>query len=398
MAQTKTKNIPNYDWSYVKEKIFRSYSTYLFLRTQSMFEYQNLPESIPARYLEKYLQENGQCCICSVDGTLYALIGSPGGELDAYYQPTTYVVANPYLNFSKELTVDRDCVLFRNDNEMMGLTPLISRYAGMLTENLITIRRSDVMMRTMYFISAPDDKSLQSSKMFLDDIEEGTSGVVADSPFFDGIKTHTTNTSASDYMIQFIELHQYLKGSLYNELGLNANFNMKRESLSKDELGLNDDALMPLIDEMLSQRRIAVGKINELFDQNISVDYGSAWKENYATKFVQAQAEYNASEVSAAAVAGDAISQPANEDPQNNSDAVQSTEQAVEENLDPSTDGNDPNGESQAPNTEDQGLSTEVNESRSDGDISDEPNASDDGIDDDNKKGDDNKDDDSKTS
>ncbi len=393
MAQTKTKNIQNYDWSYVKEKIFKSYSTYLFLRTQSMFEYQNLPDSIPARYFEKYLQENGQCCVCSVDGTLYALIGSPGGELDAYYQPTTYVVSNPYLKFSKDLTIDKDCVLCRNDNEMMGLTPLISRYAGMLTENLITMRRSDIMMRTMYFISAPDDKSLQSSKLFLDDIEEGTSGVVADSPFFDGIKTHTTNTSSSDYMIQFIELHQYLKGSLYNELGLNANFNMKRESLSKDELGLNDDALMPLIDEMLSQRRIAVGKINELFDQNISVDYGSAWKENYATKFVQAQSEYGASETSAAAVAGDAVSQPNDEDPQNADDSVQSTEQAVDENLDPSTDGNEPSTEDQTPSSEDQEPSTEVSESRSDGDTTDEPKT-----DDDEKKGDDDKNDDSKTS
>jgi hypothetical protein len=279
-----------------------------------MFVYKGLPDTIPVQWLEQYLQRNGSCCIAEVEGKLYALLGNAGGEYDEYYQPTKYVVANPWLNLSKTFTIGEDCVFCRNDYDALGLNPLICRYAGLMTENLLTVRLADINMRMMNLLSAPDDNTLQSTKQYLRDLEDGKLGVVGETPFFEGLKLQSKNLGSGDYMIQFIELQQYLKGSLYNELGINANFNMKREALSGQELAMNDDALMPLIDDMLKQRRAMCDNLNQMFGLNVSVDYGSTWHSNVVEKQLVVDTELGASPESAVEAAGDETALPDDKD------------------------------------------------------------------------------------
>ena len=81
-------------------------------------------------------------------------------------------------------------------------------------------------------------------------------------------------------MTNLIEYHQYLKASWFNEIGLNANYNMKRESINSEEAQLNSDSLLPLIDNMLSCRQQAAEKINAMFGTNISVELSSSWEDN----------------------------------------------------------------------------------------------------------------------
>ena len=79
-------------------------------------------------------------------------------------------------------------------------------------------------------------------------------------------------------IIQLIELQQYLKASWYNEIGLNANFNMKREYLSEEEIRSSTDVLLPLIDDMLRCREEAVSLVNSTFGTSIGVKKNSAWE------------------------------------------------------------------------------------------------------------------------
>ena len=306
-----------FDFAYCsdKSKVFENYCKYTFTRTQSMFTYEGLPDTIPVQWLESYLQRNGSCCIAEHDGKLYALLGNAGGELDEYYQPTTYTVANPALKLSKTYKIGEDCVYCRNDYDAIGLVPLVSRYCGLMTENLLTVRISDINMRMMNLLSAPDDNTLQSTKQYLKDLEEGKLGVVGETPFFDGLKLQSRGAGNGDYMIQFIELQQYLKGSMYNELGINANFNMKREALSGQEVALNDDALMPLIDDMLKQRRAMCDKLNEMFGLNVSVDYGSTWHSNVVEKQLISEDELGATGAESQEAAGDEAALPDDKDP-----------------------------------------------------------------------------------
>ena len=264
----------------------------MLARLQKMFKYSGLPDSIPRQYLENYLLVNGSCIIARdkknpSDPSIYAFVGAAGGEPDIYYRPTRYMVANPSLNFSAEYYIsstdpnhEPDAVLIRNDTMWQGLYPMMARYAALISENLLTIRTADVMLRVLVLITAPDDSSRLAADQFLKDITDGHLTSIAENRFLDGIRMQNPPSNNGSYLTQFIELHQYLVGSFYNEVGLNANYNMKREALSESETGLNDDSLMPLCEDMLRCRREDMASVNALFGTSISVDFDSSWLEN----------------------------------------------------------------------------------------------------------------------
>ena len=52
---------------------------------------------------------------------------------------------------------------------------------------------------------------------------------------------------------------------------------MKRERLVSGEVEAVEDSLYPFIDNMMKNRQLAVEKINEKYQTNISIDYGSVW-------------------------------------------------------------------------------------------------------------------------
>ena len=131
-------------------------------------------------------------------------------------------------------------------------------------------------------ISAPDDKTRLAAESYIRKIEKGELSVIGESPFFDGVKMQSPPSNNGSYLTQFIELHQYLIGSFYNEIGLNANFNMKREAIGKGESSLNEDSLLPLCEDMLKCRKEDMQRISDLFnlDPPISVEFDSAWEMN----------------------------------------------------------------------------------------------------------------------
>lgn len=253
-------------------------------KTQSMFEYEGLPESIPQKELERLLQTTGNVFVTKVDGVLYALTGGKGGEPDVYGRATLYTVANPALKLSKTYDIQKDGVLIDNDSNGESLLPLIGRYAVLYTDGLISLNTASVLTRITMLISASDDKTKQSADEFLRKIENGEFSIIGENAFFKGVNMQTAPTTNSVYITQLIELIQYYKASMYNELGLNANYNMKRERLNLGEVSMNVDVLLPYVDNMLRERQNAVEKINAMFDTEISVKLASSWgleRDNY---------------------------------------------------------------------------------------------------------------------
>lgn len=253
-------------------------------KTQSMFEYEGLPESIPQKELERLLQTTGTSFVTSVDGVLYALSGCKGGEPDVYGRATLYTVANPALKLNKTYDIQKDGVLIENDSNGESLLPLIGRYAVLHTDGLISLNTASILTRITMLISASDDKTKQSADEFLRKIQDGEFSIIGENAFFKGVNMQTAPTTNSVYITQLIELIQYYKASMYNELGLNANYNMKRERLNLGEVSMNVDVLLPYVDNMLKERQNAVEKINAMFDTEISVKLASSWgleRDNY---------------------------------------------------------------------------------------------------------------------
>ena len=268
-----------------------NYMMLMYDRTNQIFKYSGLPDTIPAYMLELYLQINGHVCVTEVNGNLYALPGGLGGAPDPYFRPTLYVLANPGLGYSASLSIlnhlppfaEQDtqgkCVVIRNDTNLRGLFYMFSRFATQLTENDISIRCAQINSRQHTFISGNTDSQIASANEYLENIEKGKIIAVGDQAFLDGIKPVNVSAQGANTIMQLIELQQYLKASWFNEMGLDANFNMKREYLSEEEINLSSNAFLPLIDNMLSCRQEALEFVNREYGTSITVSKNSAWEE-----------------------------------------------------------------------------------------------------------------------
>lgn len=261
------------------------YIAYMLIRTQSMFRWTGLPDSIPQRNLELMLQMNGFAAVAPVDGTLYAFCGGLGGRRNVYYEPEQIVIANPALNYNASLRLGEDAAFVRNDALILGLLPMASRYATHLAETDISLWLATVNSRLVSLLAASDDRTYTAAVKLLEDIRKGEQGVIL-TPLSSldnaaGVQALPYSNEASSGTIKnLIEEMQYLKASWYNELGLNANWNAKRESLSAAESLLNDDALLPLVDDMLTCRRRGADEINRLYGTSITVELASSWEDN----------------------------------------------------------------------------------------------------------------------
>lgn len=263
-----------------KDIAINNYIQYMLCRTQSMFVYENLPDTIPADILELYLQTKGHCFITELDGKIYALSGTLGGEIDEYYRFTEYVVSNPALKLSKNFNIKEDGILVKNDTMELGLIPLIARYSVLIIENAISMRNATINARILTIISAPDERTKQSAELYLKKIENGENSVIGENPFFDGVRSQSANSAFGKTIEQLIALHQYIKASMFNEIGLDANYNMKKERINSQEAQLSDDFLLPFIDNMITNRRQAIEKINEKYGLDISIRFNSTWLTN----------------------------------------------------------------------------------------------------------------------
>ena len=282
----KKENLYNLYQAQVKDKdtALDTFFQRVLCMTSKMFVYTGLPDSIPQVELEKILQTSGNVGIAEVNGELYALQGNRGGECDAYYRGKDFIVANPWLKLDKTYNIGKDIVVINNTPFADSILPVIGKYGVLYTDAVITLNMASVLTRITMLISASDDKTKQSAESFLEKILDGDFSVIGENAFFKGVNMQTPPTQGNQQITQLIELLQYYKASMFNDLGLNANYNMKRERLNTKEVSMNIDALMPYVDAMLTERVEGVKRVNEMFDTDISVTLDSSWKiehENY---------------------------------------------------------------------------------------------------------------------
>lgn len=263
-----------------KKELVNSYIRYMLNRTQDMFDYKGLPESIPKKNLELYLQTKGFVVIPSknIDKPI-AMYGGLGGVPNEYYMPTIAIVNNPYLKYNESLKIDEDCIVIYNDSTITGLMPMFEKYALLLAECDLSINMINKTNRIDNVIECGDSNTEAAALKFIDDIENGELSHIVSKKFIDEslLKIHSLSKT-TDNLLKLIELRNYIESSWYIDLGLNSNYNMKRESLTDSETEVDTYTLTPLIKNMLEERQNGIKRINEKWNLNISVDLGGSWK------------------------------------------------------------------------------------------------------------------------
>ena len=245
-------------------------------KSLTMFEWKNLPDTLPAVEIEKQLQTNGYSIIAKVEGNVYAFQGGFSGQ-DPYNQPTTAIVNNPSLNYNGTFTINDDCVIIKNDDMQQGLIHIYNKYGTLLIENQITMLMTDYNYRMPFTISSKDDSTTQSAREYLQKVIDGSLGVIGEAKLFDALKVTPTNNKGVNSFADLYGYQQFIEAQLNNTIGLATNNNMKRERLTTNEIEVNKNASYPLIDNMLRNRKQAVEKINKMFDLDIDVEFSSIW-------------------------------------------------------------------------------------------------------------------------
>ena len=259
-----------------KKRQLSNFKAIMFDKTLSMFDWDGLPNTLPAVELEKLLQLNGFAVIAKYKGDLYAFNADFKGQ-NAYNRPTHAIISNPALKFNATLELDKDCVLIQNDDMQKGLTSVYDKYGQLLIENEITMLINDYNKRIPFTISASDDSTIASAKAYLQKIIEGSIGVIGENKLFKSLNINQASTTSVTDFADLYGYHQFLTAELNNLIGLATNNNMKRERLTTNEIEVNKNASYPFTDNMLRNRQTAVDKINKMFGTDIKVEYSSIW-------------------------------------------------------------------------------------------------------------------------
>lgn len=263
-----------------KQLNLTDYVNSIFNKTLSMFEYQGLPDTLLQSELEMQLQSKGYTVVFKYNDQLYSNSASLTGQNESPYNlPTKAIINIPALDFYQTLTINKECVLIKNDDLMVGLTPTILKHGTLAIENEITMLLADYNARIQTLISAGTDQTIQDAQNYISQIIAGNLSVVGESAFYQDLKTHNPSQNAKVTFQDLIAYHQFIKADLYNEVGVSSLNQMKKERLISSEVDSESDQIYPLVDNMLRNRKDGINMVNKLFNGKISVDFGSTWKD-----------------------------------------------------------------------------------------------------------------------
>ena len=262
------------------DNLVQMYIGYMFDRTIRMFDFENLPDGITYKDMEKFTQMQGQSFFIKHKGRYYILYGSFSDYVTWNAEPKLALIRNPALpDLKNEYVIDKDCVVYPNDSHYIGLYPMFETSAIQLASTDISLTFASFNTRLKKIFTSNDDNTKASLDQLLDDIYNGKeiTSIVTDDLYKQSVESVDYNSSQNNDIKDLIELKQYIKANWYIDLGINANYNMKREAINENEATMNDDALIPLIDDMLEVRKKAIDKINNMFGLNIQIKLSSAW-------------------------------------------------------------------------------------------------------------------------
>lgn len=258
---------------------------YTLNKLNSMFDYKGDFDKIhfDKAKLNRHRFTKGYFSIVEHNGEWWVLDSNLGGELDEFYNPTKIIVNNPHLKLEREYTNGEDGFIIWNDASHLGLLPQIFKWGGFMIETELTIFNNLIISRLPVLHISENDETKEQIDTFYKNLENGTLGSIVDEQLFDNMSKSRSvpNVSNNQDFMYLTELHTFFYSLLFNEIGLNANKTLKRESLASDEVGVNSQSIYPVADDMLNTSREGLEKFNKKTGMNLIEEFGSSWLVNH---------------------------------------------------------------------------------------------------------------------
>ena len=252
------------------EECQRYFFKELFNSVSNVILIDNLPEKADNNYVITHLILTGSIAVIRMKDEIYMTRAHLGGERDVNFYPTRVIGANPKLGtINLERGVDGEVIyltpfdripVFNDGCGEGGLFPLISITAQLLADNICSLNCAQINGRVQTIVTAEDSSIAKTAELVLKDLYAGKPYRVATEELYKHIHVNPVTSSVhAKNLIELIETQQYIRAQFWNAIGIDSNYNMKRERINEAEINSNFTALKVPIETMLNT-------LNEGFD------------------------------------------------------------------------------------------------------------------------------------
>ena len=263
-----------------RDSLVWQYSRYLLQKAISVFVW-TMPETWNRAYFLYVLYCWGHLAI--VNTTKYGVIPQACGlrGYNVFYQPTNVIITNPLLTGIMEPQIDRECVLLKLQPDYGGIMDLVSTYANLLAECVMSAGTNLVNSKTAFgfftdkknvadAIMKAYDQAVNGQPLVVMDknLQNPTDGKPALDNFFRDVKSGYILTDLLSDM-------RKIEAMFDTDIGIpNANTD-KRERLITDEVNANNVETYSKCALWLESLQIECAKARDMFGIDLSV----TWRE-----------------------------------------------------------------------------------------------------------------------
>lgn len=236
------------------------------------FKWENLPQGLESRHIEKALFEYGQCAF--VDDPELGILCLGCSNTNAYnpYGDPTHVVLHG-VGYSKNFALSEVERILNNDT-LLPTKFHVEYYTNKIYEIDKAIHKNLKQQKRPYVVATTKDNQL-TMKNIMKQIKEDEEEIYVDDRLANGgkVSVEVLNTNAP-YLIDKYQQHKNdLMCEFLTLMGLNnsnAN-NNKKERLLVDEVNVNNGEILMNLDVDFKNRLEACERINKRFGLNILV-------------------------------------------------------------------------------------------------------------------------------
>ena len=237
----------------------------------SMFEWQNLPPSMNARFIEMCLFYNGQAALLYDDD--YGFINTmaaDGGYINIYGLPTEIQCYSYRFNQRRSLYMTdtgeekgSECILVMNNYERIPTCSTINLFAYRLAEAQRTADVNIKAQRTPILLTT-DQKQLFSLKKMYEEYDGNTPAIFADKNLITPDALNAIKTDAPFIAQNIMDYKREIWNEFLSFIGVN-NLAEKRERLITNEVDSNNELINLNLQALLIPRKEACKQFNEKY-------------------------------------------------------------------------------------------------------------------------------------
>lgn len=193
-----------------------------------------------------------------------------------YYQPASFIVANPKFKKSKEYEIGKDGAILRSMPDYMGLYDVLCYYADLLSSLDVSINTAIINAKMAHVLGGKNKSATMALKAMVDKINKGEPAVFYDKRISD------TETGEPFQYIELFGKDKYIldllladRQTILNdfdvEIGIKALPYNKKERLLQDEANAKGGDAKSKLDIIIDTISEDLAIINDLFDCNWTV-------------------------------------------------------------------------------------------------------------------------------